>query len=53
MVIFVFDVVIARIGSQLCPVKGLERYLLQASITLSDDQAIFGPIVEYWETLIH
>ena len=40
------EVVIARTGSQLCPVKALERYLLQASIFPSDDQAIFRPIVK-------
>ena len=39
------EVVIARTGSQLCPVRLLEKYMAQASIAPSDSQTIFRPIV--------
>ena len=38
------EVVIAKTGSQLCPVRSLEKYMLQAGIAPSDSQAIFRPI---------
>ena len=39
------EVVITRTGSQLCPVRSLEKYMSQAGIAPSDSQAIFRPIV--------
>jgi len=40
------EVVIARVGSQLCPVRALEKYLSQANIAPSDNRVIFRPIVK-------
>ena len=39
------EVVITRTGSQLCPVRSLERFMPKAGIALLDSQAIFRPIV--------